>query len=268
MKRKIACFALLALVSASCKKMFDYSPYEAIIPQKSEYHGVTGKNLDLITRIDTTDLSTYKIALLSDNHYYYKELEDAVDAINNRKDILFTVVTGDITDQGLEREFILFHDQMAKLNKPYVTVIGNHDYLSSGYAVYKQMYGDYNYSFVFNGRRFVMFDDTFWESAKSPDFNWLQSTLNNNTIPNPIVFSHIPPYGDQFDDESEKNFVSILKKGRVKLSVHGHLHFSFFDRQDYNDGVEYLTVRFPDKRVYTELTINRDGTSSAKEISF
>ena len=62
---------------------------------------------------------------------------------------------------------------MKNLNKPYLTVIGNHDYLSNGEVIYKQMFGDYNYSFEFNKNKFILFDDIIIESNNNPDFNWL-----------------------------------------------------------------------------------------------
>ena len=35
---------------------------------------------------------------------------------------------------------------MENLQKPYLTVIGNHDYSSNGGEIYMKMFGDYNYA--------------------------------------------------------------------------------------------------------------------------
>lgn len=269
-KKVIAIGAFLfTLVLFSCEKVFDSSPYETATPKDASYQNTTQTNLNLLAKIDTTNLTEYKVALLADNHYYYGELQDAVTAINARKDIAFVLILGDLADQGLSQEYTLLHDFMNKLTKPYLTIIGNHDYLSNGEDIYQKMFGPKNYSFVFNHTKFVMFDDVFWESKETPDFGWLKNELSQNaSFGNTVVCSHIPPYGDQFTPAYASLYTSILASSNTTLSAHGHLHFSYYDDERYNDSVEYVVIPYTDNRIYGELTINRSGGITSKQVSY
>jgi 3',5'-cyclic-AMP phosphodiesterase len=189
-----------------------------------------------------------------------------LDEINKKDDILFIIVTGDITENGLQKEFELFHRIMASSRKPYLTVIGNHDYLSNGALVYQKMYGPVNYSFTFQNVKFVMWDNVLWESNKRPDWDWFETELaespadgTNNARPytHVIPFSHIPPTDGQMELD-RKLLHELLQQHRINLSIHGHKHeYSLTDV--YEDGIQYLTVGSPQKRVYAELTITPDA---------
>tara|TARA_B110000091_G_C13717824_1_gene433439 strand:+ start:99 stop:560 length:462 start_codon:yes stop_codon:yes gene_type:complete len=128
---------------------------------------------------------------------------------------------------------------MKKLKKPYLTVIGNHDYNSNGAAIYKKMFGDYNYTFEFSESKFILFDDVVWESNKKPDFDWLSKELNNTKMFKQVfVLAHIPPHGDQFDDDMEQTYRLLMEENEIPLSIHGHTHSYFYEENT----VSYLTV--------------------------
>jgi len=139
---------------------------------------------------------------------------------------------------------------MDNLNKPYITVIGNHDYNSNGEVVYQQMFGSYNYSFVFNQNKFIIFDDIVWESNKNPDFNWLSKQLSDNEkFKQVFVIAHIPPFTDQFDTNMEQTYKTLMSDNNVQLSIHGHVHSYSFGNV-YHDSVNYLTVPWLKKSTY------------------
>ena len=253
----------IAVCFSGCERPFNFSPYDGRVPD--EFRHTTQRNLTEILRRDTAQQQAFKIALLSDTHYHYDDLHDAVQHINTKNDIAFVVVTGDIAESGLLGDFIFFHKTMQKLRIPYLTVIGNHDYLANGEKIYQQMFGDLNYSFIFNNTKFIMFDNVFWESDKAPDFPWLEHELGNNEISEKesgyikpyrhiIPFSHIPPFDQQFRDHASLYHQLLVKNG-VFLSVHGHRHSYFLDEL-FGDGIRYLTIPSPQKRSYCELIIN------------
>lgn len=229
-----------------CQKIFEHSPYSAELA--AGYEGI--KTEDNIARIKNSrrdEIKSFKIALISDTHYNLDDLASAVDAINQRTDIDFTILAGDMSDQGLEKEYMLLYDQLVKLNTPILTVIGNHDYLANAAIIYKKMFGDYNYSFTYKNYNFIFFDSNFWEKNGTPDFLWLESQLSIMEAPNSIIISHIAPFGDQFDQKSAEKYTSLTSKYRVPLSIHGHLHSYLFTKH-YNDGTKYLLVPSIDKR--------------------
>jgi 3',5'-cyclic-AMP phosphodiesterase len=255
---RIINFVLSTLLVVACSDPFSVSPFEISVRQ--EFKNTTQKNLDKIQLIDSLDGKTFKIALIADTHFHFGSLADAINDMQKRKDFSFIVVVGDLTENGLLKEFEIFHSIMGQSGIPYLTVIGNHDYLSNGGKVYKQMFGTSNYSFTFNGAKFIAWDNIIWESEKEADYQWLEETLKNsndgvNTQPHNhiIPLSHIPPFDDQFESHRER-FHSLLKENNIMLSVHGHKHEFALDEM-YSDGIQFLTVGSPQHRTYTELTI-------------
>ncbi|MCL7753375.1 metallophosphoesterase [Polaribacter sp. Z022] len=241
------------IIFTTCKHPFEFSVYEANV--KSRHKNTTVKNLDLLNDI-TIDSKEFKFAFISDVHFFYDQLRSVVDDINKRDDVLFVVFGGDIADQALLTEYEIFHDVMTNLKKPYLTVIGNHDYNINGGVIYKKMFGDYNYSFEFNNNKFVLFDDIVWESEKELDFDWLSSELQNNSNYNQVfVITHIPPNGDQFDDELEDKYRNLMKDNNVPLSIHGHTHTFEFIEGD----VSYLTAPAVKEEAYNIVSVKEKG---------
>lgn len=257
-------FLAILLLTSSCEEELLFSFYQANVPDKYCY--TTEENLRKISQFNPTG-STVKVAVIADTHYSYDELHDALDHINKRNDILFVIVAGDITDQGLLQEYLLFYETMKQLTKPYLTVIGNHEYLSNGEKIYLKMYGAGNYSFVLNKVKFILFNDVFWESEKKPDFNWLVLALENHvSVESIIVISHIPPSDPQFPDEYRKRYCRLMQTHAVSMSVHGHLH-AYYLRELYSDGIMYLGVPAIKERAYCELTIHHK-TITAKKVNY
>lgn len=262
---------LFTLLFISCDTPFSYSPFETQIDDRLK--NTTQKNLERLRQMDTASRSVLKIALISDTHYHFEDFADAINDINERGEATFVVATGDITENGLKKEFEIFHQQMAHLHIPYLTVIGNHDYLANGGDVYRQMFGDFNYSFSFGGVSFVMFDNVIWESEKEADYSWLSQTLMQTDGPNQsnwptrhkIVFSHIPPFDGQLI-ENKDLFHSILRDNGVNISIHGHKH-EYSNIDFFGDGSRYVTVGSPQKRAYALLTIT-DTEATVEQVLF
>ncbi len=252
-------FIALVFTLTTCDNLFEYSVYSADV--KSEQKNTTAKNLALLEDIIITE-QDFKFAFVTDVHYSYNNLRTVIEDINKRDDVLFVVFGGDIADQALLKEFEIFYDIMQNLNKPYFTVIGNHDYNSEGSLIYSRMFGDFNYSFVFNNNKFVLFDDIIWESNKDPDFDWLANELSDHADYNQIfAFAHIPTYVSRdLTEEMRTTYESIMENSNVSLSLHGHTH-SYFYKEDVVDYLivpslkdpVYATVQVTDKDFNVEL---------------
>jgi predicted phosphodiesterase len=245
----------------ACDTPFSFSPFEANVPE--EFQNTTAKNLQRIALLDTSVRHSFKVALLADIHYHYDNLTDALTDIDQKDSAAFIIVAGDLTENGLKKEFELFRDIMAGTNKPYLTVIGNHDYLSNGGMIYQQMFGPLNYSFTFQNVKFVMWDNVLWESNKSPDWQWLQSSLDEPAVDDArdayhhvIPFSHVPPVDGQLVEKAGM-FHELLRGSNVKLSIHGHKHLHSMEEY-FGDGIRYVTIGSPQRRSYVLLTISPD----------
>lgn len=263
------CILCLAGLFSACDHPFSFSPFEATIPEA--LRNTNEKNLKRILALDSLrNDSLITIALLSDTHYHFNALVDALEKINSQDAVDFIIVTGDFTENGLQKEYEFFYQLMEKANKPYVTVIGNHDYLSNGGEVYRQMFGAFNYSFVYGNTKFVMWDNVLWESNKTPDWNWLRKTLQggsdfsdrNKSVRHVIPFAHIPPSDGQLSDSAHV-YDALLHRHGIELSIHGHKH-TYTNSVQYENGIRYVTVGSPQKRGFAHLIIKNDKVSVRK----
>lgn len=220
MKTNICFIIIFFLIITACSEVVEYSPYDSNVKDQ-ELNIFYTENLNSLN-FDSQDTLTF--ALLSDSHFYYDELRAAVKSINRQKGISFVVICGDITDSGLAKEYECYLKQVRKLRYPFVSVIGNHDYLSNGGKVYEKMFGPSNFSFLCGNYKFIVFDNVVWENInKTPDFEWLNKEveISDNKC---VLLSHIPPWTDQFTEDFTNKFYSIANKAPVLLSVHGHQH--------------------------------------------
>jgi len=253
---KIIMLIIITIFFITCDNSFEFSPYEANVT--TEQKNTTNKNLQLIQQIKLNS-DTFSFAFVTDIHNHYDNLRTVIDDINKKDDITFVMVGGDIAHQALLKEYEIFYNIMSNLNKPYLTVIGNHDYNSNGEVIYKQMFGDNNYSFDFNHNKFVIFDNVVWESDNNPDFYWLSTQLSNNSLfVQVFVIAHLPPFADQFDTDLEQAYKSLMLENNVLLSLHGHTH-SYSYKKVYGDTVNYLTVPSLKEPTYCIINIHNES---------
>jgi len=206
----------------NCNTVFEYSPYQVKGDGKL-------RNQDAIASLVPSSeqyFIPFRIALISDSHTHYDKFEDQINALNQIDSVSFIVHLGDITLSGIYREFLWYTNLIAKLKKPVITVIGNHDVLSNGEAMYRELFGDCRFSFVFNNCQIVVWDDIIWErNNKALDFQWLVNTISDsNSYTYRLVFAHIPPWDGQFSIENRYLYNQIMTKNGVAMSIHGHLH--------------------------------------------
>ena len=110
--------------------------------------GITARNLARIRALPPAP-EPFKFVALGDTHDNYSALGRAVDAINARDDVQFVIVAGDLTDLSLLGEFEFTREEFARLEVPYLTVIGNHDALGDGIEIYQRMFGPLDYTLQF-----------------------------------------------------------------------------------------------------------------------
>lgn len=232
--------SLIAVMCLSCDEVIEYSPYQNII--KDEWKGQNTANIKALNQQSETAFKPFKIALIGDSHTYYDDLEKQVKYINTLKDLDFVIHMGDLTLSAINREFEWYSDIINKIQIPVITLIGNHDCLANGYAIYNEMFGPSDFSFSYNGVKFVMLDDVVWEKhVEDPNFEWFtEAIVNDNNYEHVIPFAHIPPWDEQFSYGNELFYNYLLERNNISLSVHGHIH-RYDVRQPYG-AVNYLSV--------------------------
>jgi 3',5'-cyclic-AMP phosphodiesterase len=254
-------FILSLSLLSSCEELFEYHPNQ--IRLNDDERDLTALNLANLESQQPGD--TLRLLVMGDTQRFYDAASAFVAKANTFPHIDFVIHQGDISDFGLSQELRWVHDIMKRLKFPYLTVIGNHDKLANGRKVYQQMYGDFNYSFVYGHTKFVMVDTNGREygfNGKVPDLDWLGKELVHqpgDTWQQAIVVSHMPPYDGDFDPELEMPFHQTLKaSGRVQLSLHGHIH-SWRTEKTYDDAILYHATTTVKHRGFTYLKVWREG---------
>ncbi len=258
---KVLLIVFMVLISSSCIKTFDYSIYSAYVPV--EYRNTRESNFNKLKETnlnDTINTKTLNVALISDPHYSYNNLEDAVYSINEHEEIDIIIAGGDLSDGGILEEFLLFKYVMEQATVPYFTVIGNHDCLANGYPIYQELFGPDNYTLRIANCKFVFFNDIVWElNVTEPDFFWLKSQIfDKGNAEHLFVVTHIPPYSDSFSPLQQLAYVTMVDSAKVDLSISGHLHHHYYGDY-YGNGNKYMTIGAVSKRHWVKLNIDEDS---------
>lgn len=213
-------YIAIALFLAGCNDLIEYSPYTANVNDTYINNG----NIEKLKHLKATH-DTVRFAVISDSHSFYKNLEDAISSINQQNNLDFVICSGDITDLGLKWEFEQYQRFISRLNYPIFTVIGNHDYLSSGYSIYSQMFGPTNMSFSYHQYKFILFDNIVWENNnRIPDFGWLKDQLSSGNSPYSILISHIPSDSEEMKAYYSPEFGNTIENSNIMLCINGHNH--------------------------------------------
>jgi predicted phosphodiesterase len=214
-------FFCIFLVLTGCN-IFQFSPYDTDL--ETNIRNNNRNNILMIENILTVaERDSFSFAVISDSHSDYDDLYDVVKWINKNQNIKFTVYLGDHTDLGLKFEFENTLNELENLKQPYITIIGNHDYLSQGKSIFEQIYGRTNFSFTISDNKFIGFDNIVWENDnKRPEFEWLINELSNESV-NTFLMMHIPEESKPME-EYRSEYNSIIENIPNLYRIHGHTH--------------------------------------------
>jgi Calcineurin-like phosphoesterase len=154
----------------------------------------------------------------------------------DQHDPYFAMHSGDMTDHGAYPEYKTYlFDPIRDVidHLPFFPGRGNHE--GNGKA-YRQVFslpgGDTWYSFDLAGAHFIVLDTTGWRHEwEKPDikrmYDWLEADLAraaNSTWK--IAMYHEPSFdlGWRKDDWGRKDFLPLMRRGKVDLTFSGHAH--------------------------------------------
>jgi len=250
---------LLSLYLQACEE-FEYSPYEVRLDDDEK--NINQRNIARIEALKISRNDTLRFILSADVQGFYEENEAMVQNINQRHDIDFLLLGGDLTDFGLVQEFKLIHEDFKTLRMPYVAVVGNHDAVNNGQLAFKAMYGDYNTSFAVGNSRFILLNTNYIEFNKQvPDLDWLEKELAAlANYENIFVLSHIPPENYEFGQENAERYSQLISQYHVTFSLHGHNH-AFKYNFPFDGTVPYVETAASKNREYLVFTVIGDDAS-------
>ena len=191
-----------------------------------------------------TQIKPFKFAFISDTHIgspnggAEEDLRRTVADINQMKDIAFVVITGDITELGMNEEIKLAKKILDSLHIKYYIIPGNHDtgWSESGAVTFGEVFGNDKFLFNYNGIVFMgcasgpylrMSDGHIPRDA----INWMKDELKKNNPDQPIIFLNHYPIDNSLDNWYEA--IDALKSRNTIAILCGHGHsnhaYSFED---------------------------------------
>ena len=198
-----------------------------------------------IERLNDEEFEPFSVAITGDTQVVVGHLNTAKDRINNRDDISFTALLGDITDRGLKKEWMWAVNIIKKFDKPFIAVVGNHDGLNNAKDIYPKLFGDFNFFFDYRGVRFVGWNNNPFEWGP-PDIEWLHAATD---VDRRVVIMTHQPINDGYDSEL---WQEVLDRRNIIAAINGHLHNYGYQ---VKDGVPYYTVARVKKGVYGTMAI-------------
>jgi 3',5'-cyclic AMP phosphodiesterase CpdA len=174
----------------------------------------------------------FRFAFISDTHIgspngtAEEDLRRTVQDINERDDIAFVVLTGDITELGTNKELALAKQILDSLDVPYYIIPGNHDtgWSESGGLGFSKTFGDDKFHIVYQGIHFL-------GCASGPyvrmsdghiprhNMNWLKDELKKIKKDEPVVFLNHYPLDNGLDNWYE--VIDLLKQKNTVLALCG-----------------------------------------------
>jgi len=215
----------VACLSVGCNS-FEFSPEQTF--DRDSPKNLNAAGLSKMQNSRPKD-DTIRFVITGDTQRSYNEVTKLVEKINTLENLDFVAVAGDLSEFGVLQEMEWLAREMEKMNAPYVAVIGNHDLVNKGASVFKKMYGDLNYSFIYRGIKFVCHDTNGREygfSGKAPDINWLNLQVQPEAGVTGIVgISHVPPNSEDFDPALIQPYHSLFDQTpKFLASFHAHTH--------------------------------------------
>lgn len=180
-------------------------------------------------------LKPFRFAFISDTHIgspngaAEEDLRRTVRDINSQKDIVFVVLTGDITELGTNDELKAAKRILDSLHVPWYIMPGNHDtgWSESGGVMFTTVFGYDKFSFEYEGIRFLgcpsgpyvrMSDGHVPRNA----VNWLDTELKTLKKDQPVIFLNHYPIDSGLDNWYE--ITDRLRKYNTWAILCGHGH--------------------------------------------
>ena len=180
-------------------------------------------------------IKPFKFAFISDTHIgspngaAEEDLRRTVADINQMKDIAFVVITGDITELGMNEEIKLAKKILDSLHIKYYIIPGNHDtgWSESGAVTFSEIFGDDKFLFNYNGIVFMacasgpylrMSDGHIPRDA----INWMHDELQKIDVHQPLIFLNHYPIDNSLDNWYEA--IDALKTHNTIAILCGHGH--------------------------------------------
>jgi Calcineurin-like phosphoesterase len=190
-----------------------------------------------LARIKASPERTLTFAVMGDNSGTPPVFQRLLSEVQADPDITFVIHLGDMVKQGELEEYSCFFKEVQEgLQKPLLTVVGNHELAKpNGRKLYRDIFGPDYYTFQLNGHCFVMMDVAENQGPGEGQLRWLEEELQKaqNCLTR-LVFFHIPlidPRGGSYhhalSEEAGRRLGGLFKKYKVTHIFAAHMHSYF-----------------------------------------
>lgn len=177
---------------------------------------------------------SFTFAWLTDVHigsfaYAEDDLRQAIEDINAMPDVAFTILSGDVTEFGDTKEFLLVQQMLKEFKKPCLLLPGNHDvnWSENGTTMFDKIFGASHFCHDHQGIRFIGCGAgpslrMGPPSIPREEILWLDSIVKATPREQPIIFVNHFPLEHALSNWYEA--VDIIKTRNVQAALAGHYH--------------------------------------------
>lgn len=178
---------------------------------------------------DAADLAPWSFVVMGDIQSAMPSVHEVFDRISAEPGPRFVVSTGDVVDRGREDEYELFEQQLAHLDLPYYSTIGNHELWGDIDGWYTR-FGRATVHFDFRGVAFSLVDSA--SAGIDPATSAaLDGWLAEHAADLHVFATHYPPLdpigvrqGSFASRREAQGLLARLAAAAVDVTFYGHLH--------------------------------------------
>jgi 3',5'-cyclic AMP phosphodiesterase CpdA len=230
LKIKIALLVLCILVLAVLGRAADKGALPA-----------TDWNPVNLSQIKVSPAGPLTFAVFGDNRGEHPAVfASLLQEMDRDRSLPFVIHLGDmVMKANLDRYRTFFTSVRQNFHKPFLSVIGNHElYGDQGLALYREMFGQDDYTFQINQNYFIVLNDAAKEGLGPGQLQWLENELKKSQKDRTrLVFLHVPLYDPRGGDnhhclrpQQAGQLLALFKKYKVTYIFAAHIH-------DYYTGV-------------------------------
>ena len=198
--RYVGFFAIVILIFAISVKLYSIFTF----PEISDW------NFHQLQRINKSQ-TNFTFDVFGDNKNSVKTFENLIRKIN-ADNSAFAIDIGDLVYDGEKEKFRFFINQIKKINKPLLTVVGNHEIKEDGRANYYVLFGKFYYSFAVGNSYFIVLDNANKKNIDAWQLDWLKKKLKKSQkYQNRFVFMHVPLFDPRKGDYKKGHSLKKIK---------------------------------------------------------
>jgi predicted phosphodiesterase len=173
----------------------------------------------------------WSFAVLSDVQSAVDRIRDAWVKINQEPTVRFVVSGGDLTEHGSESQLRQFQAELAALERPFYTTLGNHELgEDNDRPAFHDWFGRGSSGFEYRHTAFTFLDSA--SATLDPRVHgWLDGWLERAEDEVHVVVTHVPlidPIGVRNGSFASRNeayeTLARLRGADVDLTLYGHIH--------------------------------------------